>query len=141
MAIGYDYSEEAVVERKKTFLINYAFSGIIRAAGEAAGVSRATVKRWQEIDETFAELMKEAQEEAVERLEEEAQRRAVRGVVDVKPIFYKGDQCGEHTVTTYSDSLLTLMLKANKPEKYKERIDVTTTALVKSYAGIDLDRI
>lgn len=50
-------------------------------------------------------------------LEDEAIRRASQGTL--KPVFYQGVQCGE--VREYSDTLMMFMLKARRPERFKER--------------------
>jgi hypothetical protein len=49
-------------------------------------------------------------------LENEAVRRAYHGVE--KPVFYKGEVCGY--TQDYSDTLLIFLLKARKPEVYRE---------------------
>ena len=61
----------------------------------------------------------EAKQAYVERLEAESDRRAVEGYD--QPVFYKGEQCG--TTKKYSDSLLMFRLKAEAPDKYRERVD------------------
>ena len=61
---------------------------------------------------------------AVARLqaaEDEAFRRAVEGTEE--PVYHKGAICGH--VRRYSDSLLTLLLKAGDPDKYADRSKVT----------------
>ncbi len=68
-------------------------------------------------DPEYAAAFTEAQEEAADRLEEEARRRAVEGVDE--PVFYKGKKCG--AIRRYSDSLLIFLLKGVRPEKFKER--------------------
>ena len=42
-----------------------------------------------------------------------------------EPVFYQGAQCG--AVRKYSDTLLIFMLKARRPEKYRERANVELT--------------
>ena len=59
----------------------------------------------------------EAKQMAVDVLESEAHRRAVTGFQ--RPVIYQGEIT--ETYTDYSDSLLTMLMKGNKPEKYKER--------------------
>jgi hypothetical protein len=60
-------------------------------------------------------------EEVGDMLEAVALDRAVNGVQE--PIFYKGEQVS--TVTKYSDGLLEKLLKAAKPEKYRENVNVS----------------
>lgn len=38
--------------------------------------------------------------------------------------MYQGQKVAEKIVTEYSDSLMTLLLKAHRPEKYRERFDI-----------------
>lgn len=58
--------------------------------------------------------------------EDELLRRAIEGVD--KPIYYKGQQID--TVKEYSDTLLQMMLKAGKPDKYSEKHKVDHGGLV-----------
>ncbi len=53
-------------------------------------------------------------------------RRAVEGVDE--PRFHDGQICGH--VRKYSDTLLIFMLKARRPDKYKERGEVAQTGKV-----------
>ena len=52
-------------------------------------------------------------------MEAEARRRGVEGTL--KPVFYKGEECGQ--VREYSDTLLIFLLKAHDP-KYRDRQQV-----------------
>ena len=65
----------------------------------------------------------------VPNLEDEARRRALQGVE--KPVFREGRQVG--TVTEYSDTLLIFLLKARRPEKFRDR--ARFEALNKKSAG------
>jgi hypothetical protein len=53
--------------------------GNLTQSATAAGVSRATVFRWQEADEQFGLAFHQAEAEALELLEQEARTRATRG--------------------------------------------------------------
>lgn len=64
----------------------------------------------------FAARWDEAIDDAVHTLEAEAWRRARDGYSE--PVYYRGRQVGE--VVRYSDGLLSLLLKANRPKKYRE---------------------
>lgn len=88
----------------------------------AAQVSGRTKGRWYQIrseDEEFKQIWDEAVEIGTEYIEDEARRRAVDGVT--KPVFYQGEVCGH--VQEYSDTLLVQLLKARRPEKYRENIN------------------
>lgn len=52
-------------------------------------------------------------------LEQEARRRAVDGVED----FRLDRDGGEHTFRRYSDTLLIFLLKAKRPDVYRERYE------------------
>jgi hypothetical protein len=88
-------------------------------AAANAGYALAFVVELRRTDAEFAARWKEADNLAVERLEAEADRRAVDGTD--KPVFYQGQRCGE--IREYSDTLLIFRLKARRPEVYRERSD------------------
>lgn len=120
------------------FLISYKKCGNITKAAKAAKVDRSTVYDRQKSDPAFEAAMVDAQEEAVDLLEEEARRRASDGTL--KPVFYKGEKVAE--VREYSDTLLIVLLKANRPEKYKERADITSGGeTIKAYIGFDTEAV
>lgn len=89
------------------------------AAAKLAGYTLAMVRERRKSDAEFERRWKEADELAIERMEAEADRRAVDGTD--KPVFYQGERRGE--VREYSDSLLILRLKARRPEVYRERFE------------------
>jgi hypothetical protein len=64
----------------------------------------------------YAAAFADAVEEAADRLESEARRRAVSGTLEA--IYYKGAQIG--TLKKFSDGLLIFLLKGSRPEKYSE---------------------
>lgn len=121
-----------VVAMKVRFLALYATTGTI--SGTAAALQWPTgdtlsvdlVKAWRDRDERFAAGMMEARVRFVDSLETEAHRRAVLGVTKV--VYWHGEPIGFEV--EYSDALLTTLLKANAPDKYRERVDIS----------IDVDR-
>lgn len=86
------------------------------------GIHPATIHKHRKADEEFGKAVAEALEVGYDSLEAEAYRRAVDGVDE--PIHYRGEEVG--TVKRYSDSLLTTLLKANKPKKFNPgaKIDI-----------------
>lgn len=92
-------------------------SGNVRLSCEAAGITRQALYSRLASDDDFARAMKDAREEATDRLEQEAWRRAHDGVPE--PVFYQGEKVG--VVQRYSDTLMQTLLKANRPAKYRER--------------------
>jgi hypothetical protein len=103
--------------KKRTFLAAFAETGNISAASRLTGISRQAHYEWMESDPDYPAMFKSADQQAAEALETEARRRAVQGTL--KPVFYKGEECG--TVQEYSDTLLIFLLKGAMPEKYSER--------------------
>ena len=90
-------------------------------AAWTAGISRSRVYDIRKEDAEFAAAWDNAIEEGADALELEARRRALEGVKE--PVFYKGEVCGH--VLRYSDTLLMFLLKAHRPEKYRERYEAT----------------
>ena len=105
--------------KKAAFLAALAEVGNITQAAEIAGLDRKTHYIWMKNDPDYPALYEEAMEQAADRLEQEARRRAVEGVEE--PVFYQGKQVG--TIRKYSDTLLIFLLKGARPEKYAERYD------------------
>jgi hypothetical protein len=99
----------------------------VSRACEAAGIHRSTAYDTRKADESFHQEWKEAIETACDAMELEARRRAKDGIEE--PVFYRGKKCG--VIKRYSDQLLIFLLRANRPEKYRERISV--------YTGPELD--
>lgn len=96
----------------------------VTAACIDAGISRSTAYEWREADDEFRKRWDEAIEEGTDRLEDEAQRRARDGVTE--PIYYKGSRVGE--VQRYSDTLMIFLLKARRPDKFKDRVATDHTS-------------
>jgi hypothetical protein len=105
--------------RKQAFLANLRLLGNVSAAAALVeGLNRTTVyKHWLAEDPEFKEAFGEAIEESVDRLEQEARRRAHDGVRE--PVYQGGELVGHKQV--YSDTLMVVLLKAHRPEKFSER--------------------
>ena len=95
----------SAVDAKKRAIEIYRDTGIVRDAIEGCGYSRATWWDWIEKDPEFAAAVEQAKEDAIEVLEREARRRA----------------------RETSDVLLIFLLKAARPEIYRDRIDARLT--------------
>ena len=89
-------------------------TGNVSAAARRAGTSRSVCYRHRRRHAGFAAAWEDALEEAADRLEMEAFRRAVDGVGEER--FFGGRVIGE--VTRYSDSLLMFLLRARRPAIY-----------------------
>jgi len=88
-------------------------------AAKKAGINRTYVYEKCKNDPFFKEQMDQAIDIGMNTLEEECLRRASEGYEE--PIFHKGEEVGSKT--KYSDTLAIVLLKANKPEKYKDRYE------------------
>lgn len=111
-------------KKQEKFLKMYRETANIKYSCAYAGVNRQTFYDWRDHDAEFAARLPDANEDANDTLEFAAHDRAVNGVVsyvvsqgklvygpDNKPLVER----------KYSDSLLTLLLKARLPAKYKEQ--------------------
>jgi AcrR family transcriptional regulator len=118
---------EAQIEK---FLLHLAGSGNVSASAEAVGLSRSTFYTLRKDDDEFAAAWADAVETATDALEAEARRRAVDGYdeyvtckdglvlgSDGQPVFQK----------RHSDSLLALLLRAHRPDKFRDRASVEHT--------------
>lgn len=109
---------------------------MVTAACEAAGVSRSAAYEARQRDEAFALAWHDVEEATTEQMEREAFRRGVNGV---KRPVYQGKELVGH-VTDYSDTLLIFMLKARRPEKYRERHQVEHSGRV-DVAGLTPEKL
>ena len=112
------------VDWRPAFLKSMAKLGNVTRACKAAKIGRSTAYDMYEGDTAFAQAWEEAVEEATDLLELEARRRAEKGVRT--PVYQGGLLVGYKQM--YSDGLMQVLLKANRPQKYKEfsAIDHTT---------------
>jgi hypothetical protein len=111
--------------------------GIMAHACREVGIaSRQTVYEWLESDPEFAAKYAEAEAKALAVLEREAHRRAVEGTPYVRTSYWHGEPVGTDYKVEYSDALLTTLLRARAPEKYREKTDITVAQIVK-VVGVD----
>jgi len=129
-------TEVQAVQQKRRFLAAFAASGNVSAACRAARVPRQNVYRWQEIDDAFVLAYRAAEVQAVDALEAEARRRATG-----YPVTTVDAAGAEHTVTRYSDTLLIFLLKGARPEKYRDKVDLTVSQVVREYRDLDTSRV
>ncbi len=105
----------------------FALTANLTTAAAAAGIHRTLVWKWQEADDEFCAALNEAREQAYDRLEQEALRRAVEGTQRKRPIIVGREVVDYEIITEYSDRLLEMLLKAARPEKYRERQSIEHT--------------
>lgn len=108
---------------KTLFLDSLSSSPNVAAAAKAARVNRPYVYEVRGDDKEFAAAWDNAINVSLDSAEGEMYRRAVQGFD--KPVFYQGTECG--LVREHSDSLLMFLLKAHRPEKYRETIQQQLT--------------
>lgn len=107
--------------KKEKFLKILEESANVSRAAKAIGVSRRTIYDHKKSDVEFSAAWEDAIESGVDALEEEARRRAYEGTQ--KPVYYLGKKRG--FIREYSDTLMIFLLKANRPEKFKDRFEHT----------------
>ena len=89
-------------EKEARFLEALTAGASVRAAAYAAGIARSVAYEWRREDAGFHERWDAAIEEGTDALEDAARERAI----------------------AVSDTLLIFLLKARRPEKYRDRYDV-----------------
>ncbi len=105
------------------FLTAFRVSCTVTQAATQAGVGRRTHYDWLKADPSYQAQFADLEEAVTETLEREAMRRGTEGTL--KPVFYQGKACGK--IREFSDTLLIFLLKARRPETYRERSDVQST--------------
>lgn len=122
--------------REKKFLDVLRETCNVSEAANAAGVARRTVYEWRDADDAFRAAWDEAEQVAADRLEREAWRRAVEGTD--KPVTFQGVITA--TYKEYSDKMLEMLLKAHRPDKFKDRVQNEHTGnVIVNIAGPDAD--
>src|ERR1019366_9058655 len=105
------------------FLRVLASAANILHACQLAKVTRSNVYSRRDNAPDFAAALSTALSEAVDELEIEARRRAKDGCEQA--VFHQGVEIG--TKTEYSDTIMIFLLKAHRPEKYRENFTVKHT--------------
>lgn len=104
----------------KLFLETLAESAnIVHSAGKA-GIASSTAYEWAKLHPDFQAEWNEALKQGIASLEQECRRRAMVGTQ--RGVYHKGEKV--ETITEYSDTLAIFLLKAHRPDIYRERIDV-----------------
>src|SRR5262245_9946400 len=94
---------------RKLILTALSEGASLTKAAEEAGISYQVVRRWRKDDKEFEADVMDAIQQGIDRLEDEARRRAVDGYEE-QVINSKGEVV--QTYRRYSDNLLSLMLKS-----------------------------
>lgn len=117
-------------KKKNDFLNALLKCGLRNRAAEMAGITRQSHYLWIKTDDEYAMAYEKVRQMLIDTLEDAAYERAVNGIE--RKIYFKGEEIG--TQMEYSDPLLALLLKANMPEKYKDKTE--TTVSVDDGAGV-----
>jgi hypothetical protein len=119
--------------KQRAFLAAFETCGIVARAATASNVNSRTHRRWVEKDADYAEAFAEASETAADWLEAEAHRRAAEGLVRYRFNSKTGEPL-RHPETNeayyeleYSDRLLEMLLRARRPEKFRDRVSQELT--------------
>lgn len=125
-----EMTNTALQLKKDIFLKAYSESGNVSRAAKIAGIHRSLhYNTWMK-DVDYAKAFEDARDQAIEVLEAEVRRRGLEGNIKYK---FKRDGTPlkhPHTGEPYyelehSDNLLMFLLKALKPNTYRERVEHT----------------
>lgn len=117
-------------EKDQEFIDLIASGSTVVDACKCVGYGYTQAYEYRKQDEAFDSAWTDADEAAVQRMEKEADRRALEGTL--KPVFYQGEEVG--TIREFSDTLLIFRLKAKRPDVYRERTDVSGTITLSGLA-------
>ncbi len=110
----------------------------ISGACRAAGLGRSTAYDLRASDDAFARAWDRAIDQGTDVLEDEAFRRACEGVEE-PPVSGGRQMVGPEgkpiVVRRYSDSLMVTLLKARRPERFRERSTVEARVAVAQDPG------
>lgn len=95
-------------------------TGNVLLSCKAAHIGRRAVYTQRNKSDRFRKLWDEALEDATDMLEAEARRRGMHGTE--RGVYYKGRKID--TVKETSDTLLIFLLKAHRPEKFRDNYDL-----------------
>lgn len=114
------------LDQKQKFLARLRSArGNVSRACKAIGISRAVAYIHKKDDADFSGAWEQVLAALVDEAEQELHIRAVKGWRE--PVVYKGEVVKGQSVIKKSDRLLEFFLKGNRPEKYRERIDLSAT--------------
>lgn len=106
---------------KALFVAALAKSPNVSGACQRAKVSRSWAYAQRDLDQDFADAWDEALQTSIDMAAGEAYRRAVKGVITKTKYTPDGSKVIERT-REYSDTLLMFLLKAHRPEVYRETV-------------------
>ena len=113
---------DGLTPAQERFLNAYSIGGSLSAAARACGMARNNPYRWKEESKAFTEALAVAKEYGVQHLEDWALARAM----DTK---------------NPSDRLVEFLLKAARPEVYRERVDHRLTGQIEHRKRVILENL
>ncbi len=117
---------------QERFLKKLADTGSVSTAASVAGTSRTRVYELRKADPTFASAWQDAEEIAIDRLQDEARRRALKGVPELLVSagkLVRDDKDKPITVRRYSNSLLLGLIRAHRPPRRERPVRFQLPAL------------
>jgi hypothetical protein len=115
-------------ELQENFLDLYRELGSARKCAEILGISTVLISKKRNGDPDFDEECIQCEEDFADMVDENITQRALMGVEE--PVVYQGkimkDENGHPLkVSRQSDRLAELVVKAQRPDKYRERKEIT----------------
>lgn len=104
----------------KAYLSSLADVGTHTAAANGANIDRTTAWLLRKADPAFEAACADAMDQFADSLEAAAVKRGRDGVVTT----FVGKDGTIYENRNYSDTLLDKLLRANRPDKYREKVDV-----------------
>jgi len=129
---GPQQAEDIEQRRQMRYLTALAEEGTIAAGLKRAAITRARLFEWREHIPNWDLREQQSKDDFADRVEQEAIRRGVEGVE--VPVYQAGKLIGYRT--EYSDPLLILVLRAVRPDRYREKLDVVIPQIIKA-VGVD----
>jgi len=105
---------------KRKFLKELRRTCNVTIAAYKVGITKRCATDHKKKDAEFSAAWEDAIDEGIDLMEESARERAFDGVKE--DVYYQGNPCGK--INKFSDGLTTFMLKANRPEKFREHSQV-----------------
>jgi hypothetical protein len=125
-------AEDIEHRRQIRYLTALSEEGTIGAGLKKAAITRSRLFEWREHIPNWDIREQQARDDFADRVEAEAVRRGVEGVET--PVYQAGKLIGYKT--EYSDPLLILVLRAVRPDRYREKLDVVIPQIIKA-VGVD----
>ena len=107
-------------KNRRKFLKELRRTCNITMAAQKVGITKVYAQQVKLKDPDFKAAWQNALDEGIDLLEDSARKRAFDGVK--KEVYYQGKVCGKFH--EHSDGLTTFLLKAHRPEKYRDHSTV-----------------